>query len=308
MGSYVLRRLLMAPVVLLVLATLSFFLMHATPGGPFDAEKQPDPVVKQALMAKYGQDQPLGVQYVRWLGQMARGDFGPSMKQRARTVNEIIGHTLPVSLLLGAVALVLALGVGLALGIIGAVRADTLWDRSAMVLSTLGLGIPPFVVGPILALIFAMYLGWLPVAEYYGPAHPAYLVLPAATLAIPFAARIARLSRAGLLEVLRSDHVRTARAKGASEVAVVLKHALPAGMLPVVGFLGPATAYLLTGSLVVEKIFAIPGLGREFVESVTNRDYTLVMGTVVLYGAVVVVCNLAADLLLGVIDPRVGRS
>lgn len=305
MLSYVLRRLLMAPLVLLVLATISFVMMHAAPGGPFDGERKIDPETERALRAKYHLDESAPLQYLRFLGDLAQGDLGPSFIHKTQTVNEIIADKLPTSLFLGAIALLIALAIGLMVGVLSAVAQGSAWDRSAMVLCTLGLSIPPFVIGPMLALLFGLYLGWLPVAEYKGPLAPAYLVLPALTLAIPFAARIARLSRAGLLEVITADHVRSARAKGASEAAVVLKHALPAGMLPVIGFLGPAVAYLLTGSLVIEKIFQIPGLGREFVESATNRDYTLVMGTVLVYGAIVLACNLLADLALGAIDPRV---
>ncbi len=305
MLAYILRRLLMAPLVLLVLATISFVMMHAAPGGPFDAERKIDPETERALREKYHLDESPPRQYLRFLGDLARGDLGPSFIHKTQTVNEIIADKLPTSLFLGAVALLLALAIGLPAGVLGAVAQGSVWDRSTMVLCTLGLSIPPFVIGPMLALLFGLYLGWLPVAEYKGASAPSYLVLPALTLAIPFAARIARLGRAGLLEVINADHVRSARAKGASEIAVVLKHALPAGMLPVIGFLGPAVAYLLTGSLVIEKIFQIPGLGREFVESATNRDYTLVMGTVLVYGAIVLACNLLADLALGVVDPRV---
>jgi oligopeptide transport system permease protein len=303
--TYILRRLLMAPLVVLVLVTISFVIIRAAPGGPFSGEKKMDPAVEAALRAKYHLDEPLPMQYLRWLGDLCRGDLGPSYKQTTRTVNEIIAATLPTSLFLGGVSLLLALFVGLAVGIVGAVRQGGAWDHLTMLLAMLGLSIPTFVIGPMLVLLFALYLGWLPVAEYQGPMHPSYVILPALTLAIPFAARIARLSRAGMLDVINADFVRTARAKGTPAMAVVLKHALPSAMIPVVGFLGPAVAALLTGSLVIEKIFQIPGLGREFVESATNRDYTLVMGTVIVYGLIVMACNLVADLLLGVIDPRI---
>ncbi|MBA2480058.1 MAG: ABC transporter permease [Planctomycetes bacterium] len=305
MLSYILRRLLMAPLVVLVLVTISFVIIRAAPGGPFSGERRMDPVVEEALRAKYHLDEPLAMQYVRWLGDLCRGDLGPSYKQKTRTVNEIIADTLPTSLFLGALSLLLALFVGLIAGILGAVRQDRAWDHATMLLAMVGLSIPTFVIGPMLVLVFAMHLGWLPVAEYKGPWHPSYLILPAVTLAIPFAARIARLSRAGMLDVINADFIRTARAKGSPEMGVILRHALPSAMIPVVGFLGPAVAALLTGSLVIEKIFQIPGLGREFVESATNRDYTLVMGTVIVYGLIVLLCNLLADLLLGVIDPRI---
>jgi oligopeptide transport system permease protein len=309
MTRYLLKRLLLTPVVLLVLVTVSFFMMRLAPGGPFDAERALDPVTRSAIDARYGLDQPLLVQFGRYLVGLAQGDFGPSFNDRSRSVSEIISHNLPPSIILGSVALFLALGVGMAAGIIAALRRNSWFDYGTMTAAMLGLSIPAFVVGPLLQLIFGMRLEWLPVAEYgRGLATPSHLLLPAITLAAPFAARIARLMRAGMLEVIEQDFVRTARAKGLAEHVVVLRHALRGGVLPVVSFLGPAVASLLTGSLVVEKIFQIPGLGRSFIDSAVARDYFVVMGTVVIYGGFIVVFNLATDLLYALLDPRVSHG
>ncbi|HYE08402.1 MAG TPA: ABC transporter permease [Planctomycetota bacterium] len=305
MLKYAALRLLQAPAVLLVLAVLSFALMRMAPGGPFSKESKAGPEVAAALDAKYGRDAAPPVQFARWLGRSLTGDFGPSMKQRSQDVDEIIGRTLPTSLVLGGVALLVALGLGVAAGVIAAAKRATLVDHAAMTIAMLGLSVPSFVVGPLLALVFALWLGLLPPAGWHGLSQPAYLVLPAITLGLPFAARIARLTRAGMLEVLTQDFIRTARAKGLSDSAVLLRHGLRGGITPVISYLGPAVAYLLTGSLVVEQVFQIPGLGREFVEAALNRDEFLVMGTVLVYGAILIVANLAADLVLAVIDPRV---
>jgi oligopeptide transport system permease protein len=304
-GKYALLRMAQAPLVLLILITVSFFLMRLAPGGPFDGERKLDPVAEQALRARYHLDESLPRQYARFLVDCLCLDLGPSTKHHARTVNEIIGATLPVSLVLGALALVVALIGGLAAGIVSAARHNSWLDYGAMTFAMLGLSLPPFVIGPLLALLFGLYLGWLPTAGYDGLTGISHLILPALTLGLPFAARIARLMRAGMLEVIHQDFIRTARAKGLSEFAVITRHAVRGGICPVISFLGPAVAFLLTGSLVVEQIFQIPGLGREFVESALNRDYTLVMGTVIVYGAILIASNLIADLIHAVIDPRV---
>lgn len=308
MKDYILRRLLQTPVVLLVLITISFFLMRFAPGGPFSDEIKYDPVVEQALREQFHLDDPLWHQYLRYLGGLLQGDLGPSMKHRARTVNEIMGQTLPVSLLLGAISLLVALLLGLSTGIVSALRHNTAFDLGTMATAVLGISLPTFVIGPLLQLSFAMYWDLLPVAGYHGASQPAYLLLPAITMALPFGARIARLMRAGMLDVLNQDFVRTARAKGLRERTVVLRHALRGGILPVVSFLGPAIASLMTGSLVVETIFQIPGIGREFIEGAQNRDYTLVLGTVLVYGTLLVIANLLTDIAYGVLDPRVSYS
>lgn len=300
--SGMLRRLLYAPVVLLLLMSVTFTLVRVAPGGPFSAERDLPPEVEQALKARFGLDQPIHVQYWRTLTGIVRGDFGPSMKHRERTVGEIIAAHLPPSMLLGGLAFALAVCIGLTCGTLAALRANTRTDFSLMAFAVLGISLPPFVFGPLLQLLLAIHLNWLPVAGY-GSA--SMLVLPALTLALPFAARFARLMRAGMLDVMHEDYIRTARAKGLPERTVVFRHALRGALRPVVSYAGPAIAAMTTGSLVVERIFNIPGLGREFVEGALSRDYTLVMGTTIVYGAFVVVCNALADLGLAALDPRV---
>lgn len=296
------RRALCAPLVLLLLITATFFLIRLAPGGPFSGERNLPTEVEDALNARFKLDQPLHVQYASMIQGVLRGDFGPSMKHRDRTVREIIGDHLPPSLQLGAVAILLAMWIGVSVGIVSALRANSLVDYTAMGITVIGISLPAFVFGPLLQLLFAMRLDWLPVAGYGRAIH---LLLPALTLALPFSARFARLTRAGMLEVLSEDYIRTARAKGLPERTVVLRHALRGALLPVVSFLGPAVAAITTGSLVVEKVFSIPGLGREFVESALNRDYTLVMGTTIVYGTFILLCNLLADITYTLLDPRV---
>ncbi|MBL7114524.1 MAG: ABC transporter permease [Kiritimatiellae bacterium] len=296
------RRLLYAPIVLLLLVTMTFFLVRLAPGGPFSNERDLPEEVESALNARFGLDQPLHIQYMRMVGGLLRGDLGPSMKHRDRTVKDIISDHLPPSLLLGTTAILLALWVGITIGIISALRANTLIDYLGMGATVIGISLPAFVFGPLLQLIFSMKLGWLPVAGY---GNASQLILPAVTLSLPFAARFARLMRAGMLEILSEDFIRTAHAKGLSEFTIVTRHALRGAILPVISFLGPAIAAITTGSLIVEKIFNIPGLGREFVESALNRDYTLVMGTTLVYGTFIVLCNMLADLSYAALDPRV---
>ena len=307
MLGYLLRRLAQAAVVLLVLVTVSFILIRTAPGGPFDRERAMDPAARAARERQYHLDRPLPVQYVLFLRDIATGELR-STKYEAETVHERIGRHLPVSMLLGAIALLVAVGVGIAAGVIAAIRHNRIADHAAMLAAMIGLAVPTFVVGPLLALVFGLWLGWLPVAGYAGWAQPSYLVLPAFALALPYAARIARLTRAGMLEVVHQDYVRTARAKGLGEAAVVVRHVLRGGLLPVVSYLGPAATDILTGSLVIEAVFGIPGLGAEFVTSAFNRDYNVVMGTVIVYGVLLVVFNLLSDLAYGLLDPRVGHA
>ena len=308
MLRYCVIRLLQAPIVLFLLVTITFFLIRFAPGGPFSGEKKHSAEVQAALEAKYHLDKPLAAQYFRFIGQLLKGDLGPSLKHKERNVNEIIGNHLPTSMLLGSLAISLALMLGLSAGIIAALRQNTVLDYSVMTVAVLGISLPTFVIGPLLQMSLAMRAHIFPVAGYHGPSSPLYLVLPAVTLALPFAARIARLMRAGMLDVLGQDFVRTARAKGLHERTVVLRHALRGGILPVISYLGPAIAAITTGSLVVEKIFQIPGLGSEFVNSALNRDYFLVIGTVIVYGSFIVCCNLIADLAYGILDPRVSYN
>ena len=301
MFRFVLRRLLQAIPVLFVITTATFFMVRFVPGGPFTAEKAIPPEIMRNLEAHYGLDQPLWRQYVNYLGRIAHGDFGPSFKYANRTVNEIIGDKLPVSLELGGLALAVALVVGLTLGVLAAVRRNSWIDYLCSTTGMIGICVPTFVLGPLLVLFFAIRLGWVNASGWYDWTDR---VLPALTLGFVYAAYLMRLTRGGMLEVLNQDYIRTARAKGASETRVVLRHALRGGLLPVVSFLGPAIAGILTGSFVIETIFQIPGLGREFVNSAFNRDYTLVLGTVILYAALIVGCNLVTDVVQVWLNPK----
>jgi len=308
MGAYLLRRLLQAPLILLVLASLSFVIMRLAPGGPFASERAMDPEVARELAAHYHLDEPITRQYLHFLSALAHGDLGMSISTyRGQSVVSVILRDLPTSLLLGALGLLLALAIGVPAGALGAMRPHSGGDALSMVVALTAISLPTFVIGPLLALVFGLWLHWLPIAGYQGYSHPAYLVLPAIALSAPFAGRIARLTRAGLLDVMSQDFVRTARAKGASELRIAVRHALRLGFAPVVSYLGPAVAAILTGSLVIEQVFQIPGLGREFVISAFNRDFTLVMGTVLVYGLVLILCNLLADLILAMLDPRTRR-
>ena len=301
MFRFVVRRLLQVIPVLFVIVTATFFMVRFVPGGPFTAEKAIPPEILKNLEAHYGLDQPLWRQYLTYLGSIARGDLGPSFKYPNRTVNEIIGDKLPVSLELGALALVIALALGLTLGVLAAVRRNTWLDYLASSAGLLGICVPTFVLGPLLVLFFAIHLGWVNASGWDSPTDR---ILPALTLGFVYAAYIMRLTRGGMLEVLNQDFIRTARAKGASESRIVVRHALRGGLLPVVAFLGPSIAGILTGSFVIETIFQIPGLGREFVNSAFNRDYTLVLGTVILYAALIIVCNLVVDVVQVWLNPR----
>ena len=301
MLRFVLRRLLEMIPVLWVIVTATFFMIRFVPGGPFTAEKAVTPEVLRNLEAHYGLDKPLYRQYLDYLGNLLQGDLGPSFKYANRTVNEIIADKLPTSLELGLLALAVALTVGLTLGVLAAIRRNTWLDYLCSSVAMTGISVPTFVLGPLLVLFFAIYLGWFNASGWYGPADR---VLPAATLGCVYAAYVARLTRGGMLEVLGQDFIRTARAKGASETRVVFRHALRGGLLPVVCFLGPAIAGILTGSFVIETIFQIPGLGREFVNSAFNRDYTLVLGTVILYATLIIVLNLVVDVVQVWLNPK----
>ncbi len=301
MLRFVLRRLLEMIPVLWVIVTATFFMIRFVPGGPFTAEKAVTPEVLRNLEAHYGLDKPLHRQYLDYLGNLLHGDLGPSFKYANRTVNEIIADKLPTSLELGLWSLAIALAVGLTLGVLAAIRRNTWLDYLCSSVAMTGISVPTFVLGPLLVLFFAIYLGWFNASGWYGPADR---VLPAATLGCVYAAYVARLTRGGMLEVLGQDFIRTARAKGASEARVVFRHALRGGLLPVVSFLGPAIAGILTGSFVIETIFQIPGLGREFVNSAFNRDYTLVLGTVILYAALIIVLNLVVDVVQVWLNPK----
>ncbi|KQV39590.1 oligopeptide ABC transporter permease OppB [Rhizobium sp. Root1204] len=304
MISFVLRRLASAVPTLFIVVTISFFLMRFAPGGPFNLERPLPPQTMANLMATYHLDQPLWSQYVSYIGNAVRGDFGPSYVYKDNTVAELIGKGLPYSMELGFYALLLALFGGVLAGTIAALRQNSALDFLIMSVSTVGVTVPNFVVGPVLTLVFAITLSWLP-AGSWGDGSLRFLILPMIALALPLLAVFARLTRGSMIEALHTDHIRTARAYGLPARTVVITHAMRAAMLPVVSYLAPAAAALLTGSAVVETIFTIPGVGRYFVLGAINRDYTLVMGTVVLIAIFVIVFNLLVDILYGLLDPRV---
>lgn len=302
MLSFALRRLLTAVPTLLVLVALSFFLMHAAPGGPFDSERSLAPEIEARLAAEFHLDEPLWRQFARYLGGLLHGDLGPSFQYEGQTVSGLIASGAPVSAAVGAAALLLALGGGVAFGAIAAMRPGSRLDRSLMLLALAGLSVPSYVVAPLLILIFALGLAWLPAGGWDGSFAAA--VLPSIALALPQLAAIARLTRGALSEALDAPWIRTARAKGLPEHLIVLRHALKPALLPVLSYLGPAAAGLMTGSVVVEQVFGIPGIGRHFVQGALNRDYTLVLGVVLFYGALVIAFNFVVDLAYGALDPR----
>jgi len=304
MFHFIGRRLLVAIPTLLLVVTLAFFMMRAAPGSPFDTDRRLSPEIERNVLAKYGMNKPLGAQYLDYLGGVARGDLGPSLKYKDKSVLEILNENYLVSLKLGASAIVLAALIGVSLGVLAALRQNRAVDYGVMTVAVLGVCIPTFVTAPLLVLAFASKLGWLPGAGWNDGAL-LNMVMPVTVLALPQIAIISRLTRAGMVEVLHSNYVRTARAKGLPESRIVTRHALRAAILPLVSYLGPACAGLITGSLVVEKIFNLPGLGKFFVVSALQRDYTVVMGMVVFYAALILVLNLVADLLYAVLDPRV---
>jgi oligopeptide transport system permease protein len=304
MLGYVLKRVLGVFPTLFVIITVSFFVIRLAPGGPFDEEQTLPPEIKANLEAAYGLDQPLLVQYGRYLRGLAVGDFGPSFKFKDFSVTELIAQGLPISLMLGLTAVTIAVVCGVLLGAAAALKRNTGADYLIMGLAVLGIALPAFVVGPLLQLVFGLWLRLLPVAGYE-TGEFRYLVLGIVALALPVIAYVARLTRGSLLEVLRSNYIRTARAKGLSWTRVLFRHALRPALLPVVSYLGPATAFVVTGSLVVETVFGLPGTGRYLVQGALNRDYTLVMGMIVVYGTLTLTCNLIADLLYGWLDPRV---
>lgn len=301
MLRFVFRRLLESIPVLLVVATLTFFMLRLAPGGPFDSEKNASPEILAEIGRHYGLDRPLFRQYLDYMGNLLQGDLGPSFKYSNRSVNELIAAAFPVSMELGLIALAFALMMGIPIGIIASLRKNTAWDYLPMSLAMIGICAPTFVMGPVLVLVFAIKLEWFNAS---GWDFARDRVLPALTLGAYYAAYIARLTRGGMLEILNQDFIRTARAKGVSTVRLVMKHALRGGIQPTVSFLGPAIAGLLTGSFVVETIFQIPGLGRFFVMAAFNRDYTMVLGTVLFYATLIILLNLVVDVLLVWLNPK----
>jgi oligopeptide transport system permease protein len=300
---FFLKRLLFLIPLLLVISFLAFGLMRIAPGGPFDSNRVPaTPEIERALRAKYHLDEPVLKQYLRYLGDLARGDLGVSTKYRNHTVNDIIRHALPVSLMLGGLAFCLALGLGIPSGVFMAVRRGQWADHAMGLLSLVGVCLPGFILGPLLVLGLAVRLEWFPVALWESPLHS---ILPMVTLGVLFAGKVARLVRESMTTTLESEFITAARAKGLSESTILIKHALRLALLPVVSFSAPMLADLLTGSFVVESIFQIPGLGGFFVNSSLNRDYPLLMGLVLVYAAMLLLFNLAADLLLTALDRRI---
>ncbi len=300
----ILSRILGGVGVIIAVATFSFLLLHAAPGGPFDAERSLAPQVQRNIEARYHLDDPLFTQYLDYMGGLAQGDFGYSLK-RPMSVGEIITTHFPYSLTIGLMALFVAVGLGVGMGVLAAWRRNTGVDYALMSVALLGISIPSIVLGPMLVGVFSFGLGWLPPARIEGPAS---YVLPALCLGLIYIGTIARLARGSMLEVLGQDFVRTARAKGLTEGRVVWKHALRLGVVPVVTYLGPATATLISGSFVIETIFGVPGLGGFFVEAIVNRDYPVLSGVLVFYVAFLVMLNIAVDVIHGLLDPRIRSS
>ncbi len=307
MLRFALLRILGAIPTLFVVIAVAFMLVHAAPGGPFDSERVLLPEVEQSILQAYHLDEPLPQQFARYLRGVLRGDFGPSYTHSEYDVSEIIFASFPVSFLLGAYALITALTLGVFFGLVAALRRNTAIDHLLSGLAMTGISIPVFVIAPVMVLLFAVHLGWLP-ASFSGGTGAGRFVLPVIALALPQLAYFARLFRASMIEVLESDYIRTARAQGLSTVSIIRHHALKPALLPLVSYLGPAIAAVLTGSVVVEQIFGIPGLGQHFVNGALNRDYTLVLGLVIFYAALIITLNLFVDLLYRYLDPRTRRQ
>ena len=304
MLRYFLIRLSGAVPTLFVIVTIAFFLIRAAPGGPFDQEQTLPPEILANLERAYGLDEPLWIQYGRYLGALARGDFGPSFKYKDFSVTELVRQGFPVTLEIGSAAMALALLVGVPVGTFAALRHNRAGDYATMALAVVGIAIPTFVVLPFLGLVFGIHLHWLPVAGFE-PESLRHLVLPVVALSLPPLSVIARLVRASMLEILRSHYIRTAVAKGLPLRTVILRHAMRPALMPVAGYLAPAVASILTGSLVVETIAGLPGIGRYMVQGALNRDYTLVMGMVVIYSTLLIAMGLVVDLFYAWLDPRV---
>lgn len=312
MLSFLIRRVVAGVLTLFVIATLCFAITRAAPGSPFSSERSVHPEIIKNFEAYYGLDKPLLVQYVRTLGKLVQGDLGPSMLYRDHTCNDIVWPGLRKSVVLGALSALLIFSLGIPIGLLAAAHQNRILDHSVMSVSVLGICVPNFLLGPLLVLAFTFGLGWLPPARWPDNWHEwrelSKLILPAVTLAMAQIAYVSRLTRAGMLDVIPKDFIRTARAKGLSEGAVFLRHVFKNGITPVVSYAGPMVATLVTGSIVVETVFAIPGLGQHFVKSATNRDMNLIMACVLVYSTLVVALNIVVDLLYGILDPRVRVS
>jgi len=304
MFAYVVRRLLSAIPTLFIIVALAFFMMRIAPGGPFDGQRKLPPEIEHNMEVAYNLDKPVYVQFFKYLGGVLHGDFGPSFKNKDFTVSQLIMVGAPVSVRLGLTALTLAVMIGLFLGTYAALEQNTFADFATMSGAMIGITIPSFVIAPLSILVFAVWLHWLPAGDW-SHGDLSHIIMPVATLMLPQIAVISRLSRGSVLEVLRSNFVRTARAKGLPGWKIMWRHVLRASLLPLVSYLGPAAASLMTGSLVVERIFGLPGIGRYFIDGALNRDYTVVMGVVIVYAVLILVLNLFADLAYGWLDPKV---
>lgn len=307
MTGYILKRFMSLIPTIWIIITISFFLIRLAPGGPFDAERNVPQQVLVNLEKKFHLDQPLYKQYASYMMDLCRGDFGPSFKYYDHDVNFYIFNALPNSILLGVLAIGYALIAGVATGIISAVKQNSIWDYIPMSIAVMGISIPNFVVGPVLVFIFALKLSWLPTSGWYetSPAGWLTLIMPSFTLGLGVFAVISRLTRTSVIEILKSDYIRTARAKGLKESVIIYRHVLKGAMLPIVTYLGPAFSAVITGGVVVEMIFTIPGLGKFFVQSAFNRDYTLIMGTVIVYSVILIVMNFLVDIAYTYLDPRI---
>ena len=301
MLKYILKRILTTIPVLFCIITVTFFMIRLAPGGPFSQDRRIPPAILEKINAHYGLDKPVVQQYFLYLNNLRKGDLGLSLKYEGHPVSELIADSFPVSFEIGLYAMIFAIIVGMGAGILAACKRNTILDYAPMTLAMSGICLPTFVMGPLLALIFGLWLRWFNVAGWFMPSDR---VLPSVTIGLVYAAYFARLTRGGMLEVLSQDYIRTARAKGVSEFNIILRHALKGGVIPVISFMGPAFAGIITGSFVVETVFSLPGLGRHFVNASLNRDYTLILGTVLFYASLIIVMNLIVDILLGLLNPR----
>ncbi|UCD11634.1 MAG: ABC transporter permease [Nitrospinaceae bacterium] len=302
MWAYVIKRILHGVVVLFAVATLTFLIMHWVPGGPFDSDKKLPPEIIANIEAKYHLDRPLPVQYGLYLKGLIQGELGPSFKYLGRDVADILSDTFPVSLTLGLAAMLVVIALGIPAGVVSAYRPNSMLDRGAVFIATLGISVPSFVLGTVLVWGLSHKLGWLPPALWEGPRH---VLMPALALGAGYAGYIARLTRTTVLDVLASDYIRTARAKGLTEREILFNHVLKNSLYPVVSVLGPLIAGLVTGSFVIEFIFSVPGMGNFFITAVTNRDYPLIMGVTLVYAVLIVIVHILVDLMYGWLDPRV---
>lgn len=303
MIRYSLLRILGAIPTMFVVVGIAFLMIHAAPGGPFDSERALPPDIEANIARAYHLDETLPQQFARYIGGLWRGDLGPSYRYRDYTVGELIGDAYPISMQIGAIAMLVAIAAGISVGLLAALRRDSWLDRTVTGFALLGISIPVFVIAPLMVLLFAVSLQWLP-ASWSGGSGAARMILPVIALALPQIAYIARIVRGSMISVMKSDFIRTARAQGLSTASIIRYHALKPAMLPLLSYMGPAIAGILTGSVVVEEVFGIPGIGQRFVSGATNRDYTLVLGITVFYAAIVILLNLVVDLLYAYIDPR----